>query len=172
MKWRKFKKVRIKTFFKRLYSGKIELLSTKVVNTTCLSVTKCKQTADKCKKITMLQKLSKCEVKAWLCWNLIILLPPWFYVKSNFGEFKQSKNVIFGNFRGSEFSFLVNLSTFQVPNLLKFKVQTVWIHQNWISRKIGVSVKWSNFKKVKHQLHILKVSRAQCSDWSMNSRSQ
>ena len=24
---------------------------------------------------TMLQKLSKCEIKAWLCWNLIILLP-------------------------------------------------------------------------------------------------
>ena len=54
---------------------------------------------------TMLQKLSKCEVKAWLCWNLIILLPPRFYAKSNFGEFKQSKNVIFGYFRGSEFWF-------------------------------------------------------------------
>ena len=43
---------------------------------------------------TMLQKLSKCEVKAWLCWNLIILPPLRFYVKSNFGEFEQSKNVI------------------------------------------------------------------------------
>ena len=31
----------------------------------------------------MLQKLSKCEVKAWLCWHLIILPPLWFYVKSN-----------------------------------------------------------------------------------------
>ena len=36
---------------------------------------------------TMLQKLSKCEVKAWLCWNLITLLPLRFCVKSNFGEF-------------------------------------------------------------------------------------
>ena len=52
--------------------------------------------------ITMLQKLSKCEVKAWLCWFLIILSPLRFYVKSNFGEFK---NVIFANFIGSEFWF-------------------------------------------------------------------
>ena len=57
---------------------------------------------------TMLQRLSKCEVKAWLCWNLIILSPLRFYVKSNFGDFKQSKNVIFGNFRDSEHRILVN----------------------------------------------------------------
>ena len=37
---------------------------------------------------TMLQKLSKCEVKAWLCWNWIILPPLRFYVKSNLGGFK------------------------------------------------------------------------------------
>ena len=36
---------------------------------------------------TLLQKLSKCEVKAWLCCNLIILPVLRFYVKSNFGEF-------------------------------------------------------------------------------------
>ena len=53
----------------------------------------------------MLQKLSKCEVKAWLCWHLIILPPLRFYVKSNFGEFTWSKNVIFDNLRGSEFWF-------------------------------------------------------------------
>ena len=47
---------------------------------------------------TMLQKLSKCQVKAWLCWNLMILQPLRFYVKFNFGEFKQSINVIFGSF--------------------------------------------------------------------------
>ena len=72
--------------------------------------------------ITMLQTLSKCEVKAWLCWNLIILPSLRFYMKSNFGEFKLSNNAIFGNFRASEFWFLVNLSNFQVPNLPKFKV--------------------------------------------------
>ena len=54
---------------------------------------------------TMLQKLSKCEVKASLCYNdnFTVLLK--FYVKSNFQDFKQSKNVIFGNFGGSEFDF-------------------------------------------------------------------
>ena len=51
---------------------------------------------------TMLQRVSKCEVKTWLCWNLILLLPLRFYMKSNFGAFKRSKNVIFGNFRDSE----------------------------------------------------------------------
>ena len=64
------------------------------------------------KKDTMLLKLSKYEVKVWLCWNLIMLPPLQFCMKSNFGEIKWSKNVIFGNFRGSEFWFLVNLSNF------------------------------------------------------------
>ena len=54
------------------------------------------------KPFTMLQKLSKCEVKAWLCWYLIISPPLRIHVKSNIGEFKRSKNVIFGNFRDSE----------------------------------------------------------------------
>ena len=44
------------------------------------------------------------------------------YVKSNFGAFKRSKNVIFGNSTGSESWFLVNLSNFHVPKLPKFKV--------------------------------------------------
>ena len=52
---------------------------------------------------TMLQKLSKYEVKAWLCWSLIFLPALRFYEKSNLGEFKRFKNVIFGNFRGFEF---------------------------------------------------------------------
>ena len=48
------------------------------------------------------------------------------------------------------------MSNCQVPNVPNFKVQshqncqkwhfwTVWIHQNVISRKIWVTVKWSNF---------------------------
>lgn len=48
--------------------------------------------------VTMLQKFSKCEVKAWLCRNWIILPPLRFYVKSSFGRFKQSKHVIFWQF--------------------------------------------------------------------------
>ena len=55
--------------------------------------------------ITMLQKLSKCEVKAVWCGNCTICLPFRFCVKSNFGESKESKNVIFGTFRGSQFQY-------------------------------------------------------------------
>ena len=66
---------------------------------------------------TMLQKLSKCEVKAWLCLNLIILPPLRIYLKSNFGKFKQSKNVIFGNFRDSELLILVKMG---LEKLLKW----------------------------------------------------
>ena len=40
---------------------------------------------------TVIQKLSKCEVKVWLCWNLIILPPLRIYVKSNLGKFKHPK---------------------------------------------------------------------------------
>ena len=117
---------------------------------------------------TMLQKLSKCEVKAWLGWNLLILQPLRFYVKSNLANSNSPKMLIL-TIWDSEFWFLVNLSTLQVPNLLKFKVQSVkscqkwhlcmvWLYQNLISRKIRVAVKWSNFNKVKPSLHILKVS--------------
>ena len=49
----------------------------------------------------------------------MILLPLQFYVKSNFGKFKRSKNVIFGNFRDSE-----------VWNLLKIKIQKSKIAKN------------------------------------------
>ena len=49
----------------------------------------------------MLQKLSKCEVKAVLCGNL----PLRFYVKLNFCEFKWSKNVIFENLVILHFNF-------------------------------------------------------------------
>ena len=80
---------------------------------------------------TMLQKFWKCEVKAWLSWNLIILPLLQFYMKSNFGVFKQSKNVILTIFRGSEFRFLVNLSNFQVQKLPKFKVLSLSNCQKW-----------------------------------------
>ena len=52
---------------------------------------------------TMLQKLSKCEVKAARNGHFSNLPPLRFYVKSNFGKLKQSKNVIFANFRHFEF---------------------------------------------------------------------
>ena len=67
----------------------------------------------------MLQKFSKCEIKAWLCRNSIILPPLRFYMKSNFAEIKQSKNVIFGQFGDSELWNLVNLELAKCWNLLK-----------------------------------------------------
>ena len=95
---------------------------------------------------TMLQKLSKCEVKSWLCRNLIILPPLRFYVKSNFGKFKRSKNVIFGNSRPSELWNLVNLGLESCSNLLKSKFRTYKIGRNDIFglfefAKIGFHVK-------------------------------
>ena len=53
-----------------------------------------------------------------------------FYRHSDFtwnqiSESSQSQNATFGNFRVSEFWFLVNLSNFQVLNLPKFKVQSL-----------------------------------------------
>ena len=75
---------------------------------------------------TLLQKLSKCEVKAWLCWNLIILPPLRFCVKSHFGEFKRSKNVIYGNFRDTELWILVNSRLESCSDLLKIKIQNLW----------------------------------------------
>ena len=72
---------------------------------------------------TMLQKLSKCEVKAWLCWNLIIFPALKLCLKSNIGKFRWSKNVIFGNFRDSEIWILVNLAIEKCSNWLKSKIQ-------------------------------------------------
>ena len=95
---------------------------------------------------TMLQKLSKCEVKAWLCWFLIFLPPLRFYVKSNFGKFKQSKNVTFGNSRDSVFWVLVNLGLESSSNLLKhkfrpFKIVKINIFGLFEFAKIGFHVK-------------------------------
>ena len=95
---------------------------------------------------TMLQKLSKCEVKDWLCWSAIILPPLRFYVKSNFGEFKRSKNVIFGNFRGSEFWFLVNLGLESCSNLLKSKFRVSKIAKNDVFATFGFTKIWIHVK--------------------------
>ena len=54
---------------------------------------------------TMLQKFSKCQVKAKRSGNLIILLPLKFYVKSNFGGLKRSKMWLFAVFEGLNFNF-------------------------------------------------------------------
>ena len=71
----------------------------------------------------MLQKLSKCEVKAWLCWNSIILPPLRFYVKSNFGKFKRSNDVILA---------ISGTQNFEFWKLLKFTK-----NQNWEPLKLS-----------------------------------
>ena len=93
------------------------------------TIYKCKQTADIMYtywhiKGTMLQKLSKCEVKAWLCCNLIIL---------RYSDI--TWNPILVNSNGSKISFLAisevlnfdfrQFEHFQVPNLPNFKVQSL-----------------------------------------------
>ena len=97
---------------------------------------------------TMLQKLSICEVKDRLCWNLIILLPLRFYVKSNFGEFKWSKNVTFVisevlNFDLSKFEQLSSPKFTKIQSLESLKLPKLISHEIW------VAVKLSNFNKVK-----------------------
>ena len=95
---------------------------------------------------TMLQKLSKCEVKAWLCWNLMILPPLRFCVKSHFGEFKRSKNVIYGNFRDAELWLLVNLGLESCSNLLKSKLRTSRIAKNDIFGLFELTKIWFHVK--------------------------
>ena len=72
---------------------------------------------------TMLQELSKCEVKARLCWNMIILPSLQFYVKSNFDEFKRFKNVIFDNFRNTELWIFGKFGTLKLLKFIKIKIQ-------------------------------------------------
>ena len=93
-------------------------------------------------KGTMLQKLSKCEAKAWLCWMLMILPLFRFYVKSNFDEFKRSKNVIFGNFRNCELWILVNFLLESCSNLLKVKFRTFIIAKNDIFGPLEFAKIW------------------------------
>ena len=55
----------------------------------------------------------------------MILLPLRFYVKSNFGEFERSKNVIFGNSRGSELWIFGKFETWKLLQFTKIKIQNL-----------------------------------------------
>ena len=116
----------------------------------------------------MLQKLLKCEVKVARCGNYTICLPHRFYMKSNFGGFKLSK-CYFWHFQRFWIFIQVNLSHFQVPNLPKFKVESLWNCKNsnfWFSNfaKIDFKQNWvpNQFLCCGTQLHILKNSGAWC----------
>ena len=80
----------------------------------------------------MLQKLSKYEVKATRYGHFSNLLPLRFYVKSNFCELKRSKNVIFANFRNSDFLNWVNLGHENCSDLLKSQFRTPKFGKNSI----------------------------------------
>ena len=60
----------------------------------------------------------------------MILLPLLFYVKSNLGEFKWSKNISFGILKTQNFEFLVNLGLESCLNLLKSISTTSKIAKN------------------------------------------
>ena len=62
--------------------------------------------------------------------SLILLPPLQFYVKSDFGDFRRSKNVIFGNFRDSELWTLVNLGLESCSNWQKLKFRVSKIAKN------------------------------------------
>ena len=102
----------------------------------------------------MLQKLSKYEVKDWLCWNLITLPPLQFCVKSHFGEFKRSKNVIYSNFRDAEScSDLLKLK-FRTSRISKnnifgpFEFAKMWFHvKSERQKNYQISTKWSLYFK-------------------------
>ena len=70
---------------------------------------------------TVLQKFSKCEVKAAWCGNLLILLPLKFYVKSNFGELKGSKIWFLAILEGLKFWFLINLCNCSMLTMTKIQ---------------------------------------------------
>ena len=80
------------------------------------------------------------------CWNLIVLLPLWFYLKSNFGELKRSKNVIFANFRHFEFWNWVNLELKNCSNLLKSQFRTSKIGKNGIFGQFEFAKIWFHVK--------------------------
>ena len=54
-----------------------------------------------------------------------MLTPLRFYVKSNFGELKLSKNANFDNFRASEFWFFSKFEHFSRAKFAKSKIQNL-----------------------------------------------
>ena len=100
---------------------------------------------------TMLQNLSKCEVKAWLFWNLIILLPLRFYVKCNVGEIKQSKNIILAILEVINFDFSIfgQISCPKFTNNSKFRGSE--IAKNVIFRPCEFTQIWFYLKSKWHK---------------------
>ena len=94
---------------------------------------------------TMLQKLSKCEVRAWLYWNVIILQPFRFYMKWNFGKYVP-KMTFLAILETLNFEFLVNLGFESCSTLLKSHFTTSKIAQNDIFGPFPFTKMWFHVK--------------------------
>ena len=92
-------------------------------------------------KCTMLQKLSKCEVKAWLYYYLISLMPLRYYVKSNLA-----------NSNSQEMSFLAILEVlnFEFDKFELFFKSQIYQNSNFrVSKIVKKCNFWdSNFVKI------------------------
>ena len=95
---------------------------------------------------TMVQKLSKCEVKAWLCWNLIILLHSDFTWNSILGNSNGPKMSFFGNLKDSELKILENLGLESCSNLLKSKFRASKFVKNDIFGPFEITKIWFHVK--------------------------
>ena len=73
---------------------------------------------------TMLQKLSKCEVKAWLCWNLIIYRHYDFMWNPILVDSIGPKMSFLPILETLNFKFLLNLGLDSCSNLLKSRFRT------------------------------------------------
>ena len=73
----------------------------------------------------MLQKLSKCEVKAARCENFAICRPLRFCVESNFGEFKYTKIVFLAFSEPLNFDFMKFEPLFKSQNVPKYKFESL-----------------------------------------------
>ena len=102
----------------------------------------------------MLQKLSKCEVKAWLCWNLIDLPPHSDFTWNQILTISNCPKISFLailkvlNLDFSQFEQLTSpkCTKIQSSESLNWQKWHVWIHHNLISHK-----NWSGRKIIKFQ---------------------
>ena len=95
---------------------------------------------------TMLQKLSKCEVKAWLCWSLIILPPLYFTWNQTLANSNGHKMLFLTILVTLNLEFLVCLGLESCSNVLKSKFRTSNIARNDIIGPFELAKIWFHVK--------------------------
>ena len=93
----------------------------------------------------MLQKLSKCEVKAWFYWDLIILPPLQFLCGIKFWWIQTVQTCHFC-FRDSEIWILVNFGLVSCSNWLKSRFRAFKIAKNDIFGQFEIAKIWFHVK--------------------------